>query len=432
MIILLALISFLPVYSASSNLVYTIGSKTSTFGFLIKHLAHIAIGIIIIYFVHKIPYEKFRRLSFYLIPVVIALLLFALLKGKQIGGANASRWIQIPFAGITFQPSSFAFIVLMVFTARMMTKFKENSVTFSESIKRFWWVVAVFLGLILPSNFSTTAIMFVMVLMVAFIAKYPVKHMAYICGLAFTAGALFFLLGKAFPTSPVFNRINTWVSRVERFTQDNPDEDNYQIEIAKTAIASSGVTGLGPGKSVQKNFLPQSSSDFIYAIIVEELGLIGGILLLCIYMILFLRFIIRSTKAPTTFGRLLIIALGFPIIFQALTNMCVATELMPVTGQPLPLISSGGTSVWMTCIALGIILSVTKREDEVAQDLKEQQEREEALLRLIDREVALHKTTDLNEEKLESIKKSIRKSLEEDTEDSLFNGENPMELIKNK
>ena len=178
----------------------------------------------------------------------------------------------------------------------------------------------------------------------------------------------------AFPTNKYFSRVSTWKARVERFSTDKPDEDDYQIEKAKIAIASGKIQGLGPGKSVQKNFLPQSSSDFIFAIIVEEYGMIGGYALVFIYMILFFRFLVRSNKAPTLFGKLLIVGLGFPIIFQAFINIGVAVELLPVTGQPLPLISSGGTSIWMTCLSLGIILSVTKKEDEIAADLLEEKQ----------------------------------------------------------
>ena len=168
------------------------------------------------------------------------------------------------------------------------------------------------------------------------------------------------------------------------FFKRRPNEDDYQIEKAKIAIATGNVYGLGPGKSVQKNFLPQSSSDFIFAIIVEEYGLVGGLGVLFLYLMLFFRFLVSAHKAKTLFGKLLIVGLGFPIIFQALINMGVAVELLPVTGQTLPLISSGGSSIWMTCIAIGIIISVTKKEEEIAQEMAEKEEREEALKRMID------------------------------------------------
>ena len=176
---------------------------------------------------------------------------------------------------------------------------------------------------------------------------------------------IFILSAKAFPG--VFpNRVDTWISRVENFTSDD-DTDAYQIEKAKIAIATGGITGTGAGKSVQRNFLPQSSSDFIYAIIVEELGLIGAFGVMIAYLLLLFRLTIVATKADSVFGKLVVIGVGLPIIFQALINMAVAVELFPVTGQTLPLISSGGTSIWMTCLSLGIILSVSAKREAIKQ-----------------------------------------------------------------
>jgi len=318
---------------------------------------------------------------------------------------------------------------------------KDTDYTFQESLIKLWLPVGAVLIFILPTNFSTTALIFAMVCMLVFVGHYPLKYLGYIFAMAIAGLLLFFLLAKAFPGNKLFSRVNTWVSRVENFTTDKPGEDDYQIEKSKIAIASGRIYGLGPGKSVQKNFLPQSSSDFIYAIIVEEYGLLGGFGLIFIYLILFFRFLIRSNKAPTLFGRLLIVGLGFPIIFQAFINMGVAVELLPVTGQPLPLISSGGTSIWMTCLSLGIILSVTKKDDEIAADLKEQQKREDALQRLIEKEVAVMNEEEFNEEanvnqqKINDMKYSIRESLKEEmnTEsDSLVNGQNPMNAVLNK
>ncbi|MEQ3661398.1 MAG: cell division protein FtsW [Flavobacterium sp.] len=384
-VFLLALISFLPVYSASTNLVYVIG-KGSTLGYLIKHLGHLFLGFVIIYFVHKVPYHYFRALSIFGIPIVIVLLIYTLTQGTTMGGANASRWIQIPFVGIGFQTSTFAFMVLMVYVARYLAKIEDKVVTFKESFLELWLPVFGVLILILPANFSTTALIFTMVCMVVYIGYYPIKYLLFIVGLGILALTFFVLIAKAFPDA-MPNRVKTWEKRIERFTSDKADEDVYQIEKAKIAIASGGIKGLGPGKSVQKNFLPQSSSDFIFAIIVEEYGMIGAFGIMFLYLLLFVRFIINAHKATTLFGKLLIVGLGFPIIFQALVNMSVAVELLPVTGQTLPLISAGGTSIWMTCASIGIILSVTKKEEEIALDLDEKKKRDEALQRIIDREV---------------------------------------------
>jgi len=241
------------------------------------------------------------------------------------------------------------------------------------------------------------------------------------------------MVAKAFPDA-MPNRVDTWMSRIDSFFDDKPNDDDYQIENAKIAIASGKIYGLGPGKSVQKHFLPQSSSDFIFAIIVEEYGLIGAVGILFLYLLLFVRFIIDAQKATTLFGKLLIIGLGFPIIFQAFINMGVAVELLPVTGQPLPLISSGGTSLWMTCIAIGIILSVTKKEEEIALDLDEKRKRDEALQQIIDAQFALNeeKEVDENQQKMEEMKYSIKEQLSKDEGDSLYNGQNPMNSVRNK
>jgi len=385
-IALLALISFMPVYSASSNLAYGANGSGNTVSFLIKHFAHVGIGFLIVYLVHKVPYHYFKAISMIALPVVWLLLLYTLWQGKTIGGANASRWIQIPFIGIGFQTSTLASMVLMVYVARYLAKKREVEDSFQKSALELWLPVFAILMLILPANFSTAALIFAMVSMLVFVGKYPLKYLGIIIGTGIIALTFFILIAKAFPDA-FPNRVDTWVSRIENFTSDKPDEDNYQIEKAKIAIATGGFYGVGPGKSVQKNFLPQSSSDFIYAIIVEENGLIGAVVIMFLYIMLFIRFLIASHKANTLFGKLLVVGLGFPIVFQALINMAVAVELLPVTGQTLPLISSGGSSIWMTCVSLGIILSVTKKDEEIAQEILEKAKREEALQRLIEREM---------------------------------------------
>jgi cell division protein FtsW len=309
-----------------------------------------------------------------------------LLKGTVIDGANASRWIQIPFIGISFQTSTFAAIVLYVFVARYLSKTRDTPITFKGSLWELWTPVFVTLLLIFPANLSTAVLIFAMVIMLVFVGKYPLKYIGLILGIGIIGLAFFILVVKAFPDA-FPNRVDTWMNRIENFTSNKPDEDVYQIEKAKIAIASGGFEGLGPGKSVQKNFLPQSSSDFIYAIIVEEYGLVGGLSVMSIYLLLLFRFVVAAHKASTLFGKLVVVGLGFPIIFQAMTNMAVAVELLPVTGQTLPLISSGGSSIWMTCIALGIIIGVTKKEEEIAEDVADKEKREEALQRLINKQL---------------------------------------------
>ncbi len=255
----------------------------------------------------------------------------------------------------------------MVYVARYLAKNKENKINFKESLLQLWLPVATVLVLILPANFSTTAIIFVMILMVTFIGGYPIKYIAFIIGVGVLALSFFVLIAKAFPDS-MPNRVQTWQNRIENFS-DSESKEAYQVEKAKIAIATGGPMGVGPGKSVQKNFLPQSSSDFIFAIIVEEYGLVGGVLIVFIYFLLLFRIFVVIRKTTTVFATLLVVGVGCPIIFQATINMAVATNLFPVTGQTLPLISSGGTSIWMTCFALGMILSVSASKEETEDDI---------------------------------------------------------------
>lgn len=367
---LLALFSFLPVYSSSSNLAYLYGDG-STLPYLLRHFSHLVLGFGILYGVHKIPYHYFRGLSIIAMPVIILLLIITMAEGTTIDGANASRWIRLPFVGITFQTSTLAGVVLMTYVARYLSRIKDKTVTFKETILPLWVPVFIVLALILPANFSTTAIFFSMIVMLVFVGGYPLKYLGIILGAGLIFLTLFVLTAKAFPG--VFpNRVDTWISRVENFSDDKDTEADYQIEKAKIAIASGGVAGLGPGKSVQKNFLPQSSSDFIYAIIVEEFGLLGGMFLMVLYLFLLFRIVVVAHKSTSVFGKLLVIGVGLPIVFRAMINMAVAVELFPVTGQNLPLISSGGTSIWMTCLALGMILSVSAKREVVAKEEKEE------------------------------------------------------------
>ena len=357
LVVLLAIFSFLPVYSASSNLVYVVGNG-SVVGHIIKHIVIVVVGMTIMFGIHRMPFRYFKGLSIMLLPVVVLLLLYTALQGSTIGGANASRWIRIPLMGITFQPSTLAMVVLMVYISGYLSKKREQIIRFGESILTLWVPVFLIVGLVLPSNFSTAAMMFLMVLVLAFLGGYPLKYLAGILVAGMVGLALFVLVAKAYPEA-MPNRVDTWMSRLDSFYNGGTSDSDYQIERAKTAIVSGGLVGVGAGKSVMKNLLPQSTSDFIYAIIAEEYGLLGALSLLFFYLLLLFRIVVIAHKAETPFGKLLVMGVGLPIIFQALVNMAVAVELFPVTGQPLPLISSGGTSIWMTFLALGIVLSVS-------------------------------------------------------------------------
>jgi len=361
---LLALISFLPVYSASGNLENVVQNGTAI-GHLAKHAFLLGMGFVIMFGIHKIPPHFFKGLSLIGMPIVLLLLVYTLAQGSTIGGANASRWIKIPFTSIGFQTSTLAMVVLMVYIARYLSKIKDQSIRFTESILPLWLPVFSVVALVFPANFSTAAILFSMVMMLCFIGGYPIKYLLGIAATGLVMGALFVMTAKAFPG--LFpNRVDTWMSRIENFSSDEITEADYQVERAKIAIATGGVFGLGAGKSVMKNFLPQSSSDFIFAIIIEEYGIVGGFIILGLYLFLLIRIIVIANGAPTFFAKLIALGVGLPIVFQAFINMGVAVSLLPVTGQTLPLISSGGTSIWMTCLALGILLSASNKSAQTA------------------------------------------------------------------
>jgi len=361
---LLAIFSFLPVYSASSNF-----GNDFIFSNMVKHVAIIFIGIIIMYATHLIPYKYFKGLSVIGLPVIIVLLSLTAIQGNVIDGANASRWIKLPVVGLSFQPSSMAIVILMVYTAFYLSKNYSKEIKFSQSILPLWLPISVVILLILPSNFSTAAMIFLMILTLIFIGRYAIK---YLIGIIFSGIfflTFFILLAKSYPEM-MPNRIDTWANRIESYLGSEGRESNYQIIRAKSAIANGSIFGVGAGKSTMKNLLPQSTSDFIYAIIIEEYGTIGAISILLLYTWLLFRIIIVSYKSETVFGQLLALAVGLPIIFQAFINMGVAVQLFPVTGQPLPLISTGGTSIWMTFMALGIVLSVSvnKKNKEIIEN----------------------------------------------------------------
>ena len=364
---LLAVFSFLPVFSASSNLAYVLG-KGTPWGYLIKHFVILIIGFVLMYSTHRIHYTYFKGISILMLPVVIILLIYTASQGTLIEGANASRWIRIPIIGLSFQTSTLASLITMIYTSYYFSKYKKDEVTFKWSLLKFWLPIFSIVLLIFPSNLSTAALLFLMVLIVSFVAGYPLKYLFTICGTGLAGVVLFFMTIKAFPG--VFpNRVDTWLNRIENFSNGTSSDGNYQVERAKTAIVNGKIFGVGAGKSRMKNFLPQSSSDFIYAIIVEEFGLFGGVGLIIIYLLLLFRIVVISYNASSIFGTLLVIGLGFPVITQAFINIGVAVQVLPVTGQNLPMISSGGTSAWMTCISMGIILSVSSKKKHLQVDM---------------------------------------------------------------
>ena len=356
-IALLSIFSFLPVFSASSNLTYVVGHGTP-WSHLLKHFIVLVFGFGLMYALHKIPYQYFKGISVLALPLIILLLIYTASQGNLIEGANANRWIRIPIVGLSFQTSTLASIVLLAYVAHLMSKDNGKMVRLNASIIPLWFPVFLVILLILPANLSTAALLFFMVLILVFLGGYPIKYLLGLMGMGFIMAVLFILIAKAYPDM-VPNRVDTWISRIENFNNAEDISGNYQIERAKTAIATGGLLGVGAGKSVMKNFLPQSSSDFIYAIIVEEFGLVGGTALILLYLLVLFRIIVIAHKSNTIYGKLLVLGLGLPIVTQAFVNIAVALQVFPVTGQTLPMISSGGTAAWMTCISFGIILSVS-------------------------------------------------------------------------
>ena len=355
-VLALSIFSFLPVFSASSNF-----GSTLIFSNLFKHVAIIIIGILIMYATHLVDYKYFKGLSKIILPFVILLLAFTAFQGNEIEGANANRWLNIPFVGVSFQPSSLASIFLLIYVSTYLSKNLETKIDFKSSFTPLWIPIIVVLMLILPSNFSTAFMIFLMVLTIIFVGQYPLKYIFSIVFLIIACASIFVILAQKYPD--IFpNRVDTWVNRFENYGNLDDDASNYQISRAKAAIANGSLFGVGAGKSSMKYILPQSTSDFIFSIIAEEYGFIVASLILFLYLILLFRIIIISYKSNSGFGKLVALSVGLPIILQALINMGVAVQLFPVTGQPLPLISMGGTSIWTTFLALGILLSVSNKD----------------------------------------------------------------------
>ena len=354
-VIALAIFSFLPVYSASSNF-----GANLIFSNIIKHVSIIFIGIMIMYSTHLLDYKYFKGLSLIVLPLVIFLLFFASFQGNVIDGANANRWLNIPILDISFQPSTLASIFLLIYLSNFLSKEKNKNLSLTKTFLLMWLPIILVVGLILPSNFSTALLIFIMSTMIIFIAGYKLKHLTVLFLLFIFLISSFLLAVNKYPNI-IPNRVDTWTNRIENFVNNDIDDtSNYQINRAKAAIANGKIFGVGAGKSSMKYVLPQSTSDFIFSIIAEEYGIIVSLIILLLYVVLLFRIIITSYRSETKFGQLVSIAVGIPVVFQAFTNMAVAVQLIPVTGQPLPLVSTGGTSIWITFLAMGILLSVSK------------------------------------------------------------------------
>lgn len=364
--LLLSLISILVVYSAIVTLAHKFKQGNTEY-YLFKHMVIITLGFGLTYVFHKIKYTVFSKVAQIGFILSIPLLLYTLLRGVSAG--EASRWLEIPGIGLTFQTSDIAKLMLLMYVARVLTTKQEELGDFKSLFKFLLIPIGLVCALILPANFSTAALLFVNCLFLMFVGRVKIRFLLYILGFCIAFALLLGVVIYQFPNA--IPRGATWKARIENFSKGD-SKSNYQSEQAKIAIATGGVIGKGPGNSTQRAFLPQASSDFIYAIIIEEYGLLIGFVMLFLYMIFLFRGIRIMRDTEKTFGGYLASGLAFSLVFQALINMAVAVNLFPVTGQPLPLVSMGGTSIWFTCIAIGIILSVSRSsDDKTTENLEE-------------------------------------------------------------
>ena len=369
-VIMLSLISLLAVYSSTGSLAYQ-SQDASTANYILKHFALLALSLVIIFITHNIHFKYYSRLSQLFVAIAFILLLLTLIMGTSVN--QARRWLTLPGLGLTIQTSDFAKLALVMYIARILS-IKQYKIGDSREVLAYLFVPTVVIcGLILPANLSTALILFSTVMILLFIGRVKVKYiltlvMAGIVMLGMLVGGLMLAGDKG--------RINTWQSRIEHFV-DGEDAENYQVEQSKIAIATGGFLGKGPGNSIQRDFLPYAYSDFIYAIIVEEYGFLGGLAILFLYFFLLYRAGVIVKKSTRTFGAFLAIGLALLLVIQAMINMGVTVHLFPVTGQTLPFVSMGGSSLLFTSIAIGIILSVSRSVDDQPVRKKRKEESHE-------------------------------------------------------
>lgn len=364
-VIFLSVFSILAVYSSTGTLAFKYKQGNTEY-YLLKHFIILVFGFTLMYLAHMVKYTYYSRISQIALFISIPLLLITLLSGTNIN--EARRWLTLPVINLTFQSSDLAKLALIMYTARLLAKKQELIKDFKSIFAPIMMPILIVCALILPANFSTAAVLFATCFIMLFIGRINFKYLAAFAGIALLSLSIFVIVLQ---NSEEQGRLGTWKNRVESY-MDEGSEGNYQVEQAKIAIATGGFFGKLPGNSTQKNFIPHPYSDFIFAIIVEEYGLIGGAIIVLLYLILLYRGIRIVTKCPGTFSAFLTIGACLSLVFQALINMAVAVNLIPVTGQPLPLISMGGTSIWFTSLAVGIILSVSRvTEKEEEEDVYE-------------------------------------------------------------
>lgn len=380
--VLLGIISIIEVYSSSSNMSYKTGDYWTP---VLQHSAYLLMGFVVAWVIHLIPCNLFKIISTFSLHVIAYPLLIAALFAEKVN--DAGRWFEI--LGIKFQPSEIAKICLVTFVAFILSTLRDEK---GASKKAFWWVfteVAITCLLIFFENASTAFIIFIVMLCICFYAQVKARYLATICGLFIGGIALIFTFAHSIPESTLdewaktdgpLHRVPTWVHRITDHAEKPEDpkdydiSDNVQVTHAKIAIATCNVIGKGPGNSVERDFLPQAYSDFIYAIIIEEGGILFGAFVMFLYLLLMWRAMKISKRCKALFPSYLVLGLALMMVIQAMINMAVAVGAFPVTGQPLPLISKGGTSTFVNCAYIGMILSVSRNAKKMARTEKKENE----------------------------------------------------------
>ena len=354
----LAVFSLLAVYSSSGTLAYKSRGGNTEF-FLLKQIVFLIFGGVLTYYCSQTTYTKFNKWAPVLLLLTLPLLLYTVLFGLEVN--DARRWIEIPFVGQTFQTSDFAKLALITYVARMISSKQDVIKNFNQAFVPIILPVILVCGLIAPADLSTAMMLFLTCGLMMFVGRVNLKFIMLLLAFGLIILTLLMVLGTIFPD---FIRSGTWVARISSFF--GSEDAVYQVQQAKIAIANGEWTGVGPGNSVQRNFLPSPYSDFIYAIICEEYGLLGALVVIGLYTFLLVRCTGLVTRFPKAFGAMLAMGLAYNIVIQAYLNIAVSVDLVPVTGLTLPMISMGGTSLLFTCIAFGMILSVSRYLDTYA------------------------------------------------------------------
>jgi cell division protein FtsW len=351
---ILSIYSILTVYSASTTEAYRL-SGGNTEAAMIKHTTFILFGLFLTYVCYLTPYIQYKRMAPYLMLITIPLLVYTMAFGVELN--EATRWIRVPFVGLTFQPSDFAKLALVIYVAKAISSKQEYIDDFNDAFMPIIIPILIVCGLIAPDDLSTAAVLFFTCLLMMFMGRVNLKFILLLMFLGVVLFSFLVTIGTVFPE---FVRVGTWIQRLVDFFSENGG-DNIQVIQSKIAIANGEWFGVGPGNSIQRNNLPAPFSDYIYAIICEEYGLItGGLVILLLYVMLFFRCVSIVTRSPKAFGAMLVLGLGLLICLQALMNIAVNVNLLPVTGLPLPMVSRGGTSAIFSGIAFGMILSVSR------------------------------------------------------------------------